>query len=293
MSLSPTPGGEGRLHNYAQDLADPKSLGLHPSLEQSRRQGEGSQQGHRLREPRSSKQPRKDPYPTWMAEGLDLTVPRGCSLGEGSPVLEAGLLALDQTRCQGERRPFRGACSPVAILQGAGGAEGGRASRCWRAPQLAHFPISGGGTSTRLPASPPPAVLLCDEQVARAVPAPTGAGHMQPPGTQLPHVARWRRGHPQPSRPRSRGPAPSRAGGGGGVGGDMPPAGRPPAPPHSQLLGRSRAHAGGGDLGAEASRRPHNVERMPARYQALSPSHSPLARRLVGSNREAQSRRGP
>lgn len=96
----------------------------------------------------------RTPAPPGWWKCWDPTVPQGCSLREGSPVSGAGLLALGQSRCPGEPPP-RGtqSCRHLAARR-RGEAEGkGGPSRCWRAPQLAHFPISGGRRDW---AAPPP-----------------------------------------------------------------------------------------------------------------------------------------
>lgn len=120
---SPT-RGEG-VHICTPDLADRKSLGLHPSLEQSQRQGEGSQQRHPLQNHGAQNSLGKDPRPTRTVECLDVTGPQGCSLGAGSPVWGAGLLALGQTRCLGERCPSEG----HAVLSPSCRAQAGKSRR--------------------------------------------------------------------------------------------------------------------------------------------------------------------
>lgn len=142
---SPTPGGGGGVTHLYPRPPRPQSLGLHPSREQSQRRG-ASQQGHPLWKGRARNSLGKDPRPTRMVGYLNLTVPQGCSLGRGGPVWGAGPLAPGQTWCLGNDAPPRGtqSCRHLAGRR-RGTAEGkGGPSRCWRAPQLAHFPISGG-----------------------------------------------------------------------------------------------------------------------------------------------------
>lgn len=129
----------------------PEAVPHHHSapLEQSRRQslqqlGEGSGRGPLQRNHGAQNSAGKDPPPY-----LEPTGPEGRSLGEGQSG-DGGGAAGFQADSGGRRggTPLRGACGPVAILQGAGGEErrgwGGRWCR-WRGralpPRLAHFPI--------------------------------------------------------------------------------------------------------------------------------------------------------
>lgn len=178
-----------------------------PPLEQSRRQspqqlGEGSGRGPPQRNHGAQNSAGKDPPPY-----LEPTGSEGRSLGEGA--IGAGLLASRQTVAgAGAGRPSVGhaALSPSCKAQagrsggarGAGGAGGGGKGPPARVGSLPHLGQRGW---SRLPLSSPslrPAALLHHHrQVARAVPEPVGAESTQPPGTQLPHVARRRQGQPQ------------------------------------------------------------------------------------------------
>lgn len=152
---------------------------------------------------------------------------------------------LEQTTGWG-RAPLQGTCRRVAILQGTGGeaagGKGGHPTAGCRAVRWFTSPFRAVGL---VPTPSPPVPVCKEEQVAKGGERGRGA---RPPGTQLPHVARRRRGHPQPqpapltwSHSRPPGPGSPR---------------RPgclPAPPRSRRLGRARAHVGGRAGGARAT----------------------------------------
>lgn len=273
------PRGEGGtvLHLYPR----PRGLqtsGAAPLPGTIPKAGAGTSAGPSSTGPGSSKQPGKDPGPTRTVECWDRTVPQGCGLREGSPAAGAGLPAPGQSRCPGERGPSEGRAvlSPSCRAQaGRAGGKGGP-SRGWRAPRWLTSPFrAGGGTGTRLPASPPPRSSTlqragCTSRASapwgrtRAAAGNTAAARSSvAAGTSAAQPA-WLTWSPLP---RGRGRQ-----GWGRLAGWTPAS---PAPrPVAGALTCTRGRRG---PGAQASR-PHNHGRMPAGYQALSPSHSPLAR---------------
>lgn len=102
---------------------------------------------------------------------------------------------LEQTTGWG-RAPLQGTCRRVAILQGTGGeaagGKGGHPTAGCQAVRWFTSPFRAGGL---VPTPSPPVPVCKEEQVAKGGERGRGA---RPPGTQLPHVARRRRGHPQP-----------------------------------------------------------------------------------------------
>lgn len=102
---------------------------------------------------------------------------------------------LEQTTGWG-RAPLQGTCRRVAILQGTGGeaagGKGGHPTAGWQAVRWFTSPFRAVGL---VPTPSPPVPVCKEEQVAKGGERGRGA---RPLGTQLPHVARRRRGHPQP-----------------------------------------------------------------------------------------------
>lgn len=261
-------GGE----QLSKTTGGPKSLGLPPHTHtpcfpcnnpagRVRSRWGGAPAGTSSIESRGSKQPQKV-HPT--PPHLEPTGPEGLSL-------RAGLLASKQTGAWGSDAPPRGMrpCRHLAGRRlGRRGGEGGQpatgAPHSWLTS-----PFRAAGPASR-PALPSlrPAALLCHQQVARAVPVPAGAGRLQPPGTQLPHVARRRQGHPQPQ------PAPltwsrSRR----GRGSPRPLAACQPRPTPGCWVAQRTCTRGWRGPGL-AGFPPHNVGRMPAGCQGLPPSQS-------------------
>lgn len=179
---------------------------------------------------------------------------------------------LEQTTGWG-RAPLQGTCRRVAILQGTGGeaagGKGGHPTAGWQAVRWFTSPFRAVGL---VPTPSPPVPVCKEEQVAKGGERGRGA---RPLGTQLPHLARRRRGHPQPQ------PAPltwfhSRRGQGrlAGLGACQP---RP-------ALGDSGAHVLTWVAGQGLHRLPTPAALGEARLRNARPclSHNPPARRRVG-----------
>lgn len=158
-------------------------------------------------------------------------------LGQG-PGYGIGAAGLGPSARRGAATRLRGARSPVAILQGAGGKGGGGPSAAG-APAVGSLPHLGRRGWSPLPTSPPPRSSISRRAGCKSSASAARAGRTPPPGTQLPHVA-GRLGHPQPAGPTHVVPLSP------GVVGVSEQLGHLPAPPLARLLRSARAHVGGG-----------------------------------------------
>lgn len=244
----------------------------HSALEQSRRQkpaaaGEGSG-GDLFNGITGLKTAReRTPHPTWNPQ-----VPRAEVWG-GSLAMGAGPLASRQTVAGGgEGRPSRGACGPVAILQAGWEERRLCAGGWWRRALPPRLPTHlGQRVWSDLPPSPPspPSAPQLSFTTTRRLQEPVGAERTQPPGTQLPHVARRQGTAAGPVAGPAHVVTPSPPGPGVAL-----PAGRLPAPPHAALPGSAARTCTRGWLSRAQASRPHNVRRMPAGCHVLPPSQS-------------------